>query len=118
MKHSKRIAIWLAFNGVFAAAIYFGVVEGIAGAQRIASFMIWALFALSFCLLSDEMVRNAQKEPPAASQSVNFVYDLAVLGVLVWFGWGWSAAAYAIHMVLQTRRFAKIPEPKDAAPQA
>ena len=118
MKRIKRIAYWLAFNGIFAAAVYFGVVKGVTGAQRIASFMIWTTFTMSFAWFSDDVVRYAQKAGVPVSRGINFAYDIAILAVLVWFGWGWSAGAYAIHMLFRDRRFMKLPEPKDAATQA
>jgi hypothetical protein len=100
-KTAKRVLQWAIPNALFGVALYFGVVEGVQGAANIAQFFIWFTFAISFFCLSDDSVKrlraNGASTIPA---SLDLSFDLAALALLLWYGWIFSAIAWAVRITI------------------
>jgi hypothetical protein len=104
MSHFKSTLQWLAFATVFNLSLYFGLVEGIQGAANIAQFYIWFFSVLSLFALSDKCVRDVQqKANPLISLWLVNPQNLAVLALLLWYGWIWSACAWMVKIILSSR---------------
>lgn len=98
----KQITIWLVVNSIFATAIYFGLYEGVKGAENIAQFIAWLTIVASFLLTTDVAVtlRVTKGIPFSVPAIVDIIFDISVVTAFVWFGWFWTAAFYSVHIVL------------------
>jgi len=116
MSQFKTTLKWLAIATVVDLSLYFGLVEGIQGAANIAQFYIWFVSVLSLFALSDKCVRDfQQKGLPITSDWLVTPHNFAVLALLLWYGWIWSACAWTVKIIF-TSRFRKPLPP--AAPSA
>ncbi len=97
----KKILLWLAMNGGFAAALWFGFIEGVDGAQHLAKFWVWAVAVpVAFLALTDAMQKKLAAEPPAPVRTLlgHFIAWFA-LGVFVWHGHIATAVAWVFWML-------------------
>lgn len=105
MKTMKDLAGWLALNGGLAAAVWFGYMEGVEGARNVALFLIWFVTVpASLMVLSNKTLERLAKEkdvPTPIRRLVGRAISLGVLGVLVWSGSAWTAAAFGAALLLQ-----------------
>lgn len=113
----NKLIKWFAINAGFGLALYFGLVLGVDGAARLAQFWVWFAFVASWGVMSDDVVRKVQEAGgPAVPIWVNVLTDIAAIVVLVWFGWVWSAVAYLVHTVFQSRCYQPLrPRPTQAS---
>ena len=98
----KKFLWWAAMNGGFAAAVWFGFIEGVDGAQYLAKFWVWAVaLPLGLVALTDEMQKRLGAEPSenALRRAVAHAIAWAALGVFVWHGHVATAAAWGFWMV-------------------
>jgi len=112
MSQFKSVLQWLAIATVFDLSLYFGLVEGIQGAANIAQFYIWFVSLVSLVCLSDKFVRERQKKGDfIMSAWLATPQNLAVLALLLWYGWTWSAGAYLVKIILVSRVRTPLPSP-------
>lgn len=99
----KNWVLWLAINGGFAGAVWFGFVEGVQGAQHLARFWIWAVAVpLGLLALAEStQKRLVQERPTPARAVVQRVIAWVALGILIWHGHIATAAAWAFWMVAE-----------------
>lgn len=96
---------WALINGCFALALWFGFVEGVAGAKNVAMFLAWLSAVLGMFCATDAAVEELRKKPRSVPQGVNTALDVAVAIFLVWFGAWLTAIAYTIgHSILLSAR--------------
>ena len=97
----KKVFWWLAMNGGFAAALWFGFVEGVDGAQYVAKFWVWAVAVpMGMMALSDTLQKKLAAEPPTPARAVvqHFIAWFA-LGVFIWHGHIATAVAWGFWML-------------------
>lgn len=92
---------WLVLNGGFAAAVWFGFIEGLDGAQYVAKFWIWAVAVpMGFMGLTDALQKKMAGEPPTPLRSkASLVIAWFALGTLIWHGHIATAAAWGFWML-------------------
>lgn len=104
MSKFKAYFLWFVSSSVFGAALYFGLVQDVAGAANVVQFYIWFNFILSLYMLSEKFVAEVRKKgTPQVPVWMNAVYQLCAVALLVWYGWFWAAAAYTLSAILLTR---------------
>jgi hypothetical protein len=97
----KSIITWTVSNGLFAVSLYFWLVEGVKGAENVASFFIWLSFVITVCVAAkiDDAV-NQTKSKSSVPLWLDQLYDLIIIGILVWSGFFFFAGMYLFHMVI------------------
>ena len=96
----KRILEWLAINTIFVIALYFALFENVIGAQRLVIFFTWFTAISALMVMHPDTTATLRKTGRAIPAWIDAMYDAAVLGLLVWFGWWWTAIGYLIHVSL------------------
>lgn len=113
MTKVNTILLWLVYNTIFGAALYFGLVKGIEGAANLAQFYIWFCFAISLGTLPDAVLQAIRKRGnPSVPGWMDPVFAVGAISTLVWHGWIWAAVAHTVSNIL----FARIRRPGPAAP--
>lgn len=99
----KRYAYWITINGLLAAALYFGMVEQVKGAQNIVVFYSWFIFLVAVLSLAPPvwkaLAAKPESLPPQGWRVFDISCDVGVVIILVWVGWMWTAGAYLAHIV-------------------
>jgi len=98
----KKFLWWLAINGGFAAAVWFGVVGGVEGALHVAKFWVWAAAVPAGLLgFTSGLQRrlSAAPQPSSALGAARLVIAWFALGAFVWGGHVVTAVAWAFWMV-------------------
>lgn len=116
MNWKKRlglIARYVFINGIFGTCIYLGFYGELAGvsaetsegAKNIGLFMAWVTGILSFVIViallgaRDKMVDELGKEyEPSVPYIIDLVFDLFIIGTIIWFGHYVLAAFYLCNM--------------------
>jgi hypothetical protein len=98
---NSRLLGWLISNSLFAAALYFGFINNIAGARFLAIFYIWLVFMLSLLSFTPP-VQTAIKRAgdPPAPPAIDLAFDVLCAGFLAQFGHPLLAAAYMLHTLI------------------
>jgi hypothetical protein len=100
----KQTLRWATINTLFAAVLYFAFVQNVAGAQNVVQFYAWFGFAISLLMLvpaaHEALAKSPEKIPGSLHRTIDVTYDTAVVIILVWVGWQWTAAAYLLHIFL------------------
>jgi hypothetical protein len=105
---SRRIK-YVAINGAFAAALWFGIVEGVDGAANLAMAWAWFLAVVSLCVSDDAIAKTRNRFPtPAIPETINVAYDLAIIGFMFWHDWMVTGGSYALHMIMMAGARQKI----------
>jgi hypothetical protein len=101
-----RILGWFIGSALLVSMLYLGIIQGMEGAVRVASFLIWMTFVFSLFMLSNEFVQviNKMGRPPMP-RWVDVAFDLTLVMFLLWHGWVFSGVAYFIHIMLFQRRY-------------
>ncbi len=100
MKKLKKILKYTLINIVFVAAIYYGFVEHVEGAERLALAIAWFIIICSWAALSDQVIELLSKNPPVIPRSIDITFDFLVCAAFIWFGAVWTGAFYLIHIFL------------------
>jgi len=94
---------WLAMNGGFAAAVWFGFIEGVEGAQYLAKFWVWAVAVpMGLISLTDSMQKKIAAEPDQrrpVRRTVQHLVGWFALGVFIWHGHIATAVAWGFWML-------------------
>ena len=96
-----KVLWWLVLNGGFAAAVWFGFIEGVDGAQYVAKFFIWAVAVpMGFMGLTEALQKKLAVEPLTPLRSkASFVIAWFALGTLIWHGHIATAMAWGFWML-------------------
>ena len=90
---------YLILNGIVASLLWFGLVEGIQGAQNVGLFAIWVISVMSLFFGTDDVAKAvAAKGGFSAPYWFDVLFDLFIIALLVWHSCYWSGAAYLVHM--------------------
>ena len=109
---------WIVIQLAVFVSIYLGFVWGQEGALNVLQFYCWTVFVVSFAVFSDnlkqEFIEQYNKHVHIPRR-LDVIVDLLVVGILVWFGWGWTGGAFFLHICITQHLFT---EPKkEAEPQ-
>jgi hypothetical protein len=86
---------WIARNGVFAAALYFAIVERVGWLDYpVAAFIWWTLISSVWAI--PESSASQRVAAIAVPQFAAIAFDLAVLGSMFLAQWYWTVFAYAV----------------------
>lgn len=103
----KRAFKWFLYNGLFAAALYFGFVAGVENAQRVALFIVWVMAIMAPVYLHKDVLAKIKEKGRSVPAWIDVTFDLGVLFTLVWFGAVVSGVAYLFHFILHHAAFGK-----------
>ena len=98
----KKFLWWLAINGGFAAAVWFGVVGGVEGALHVAKFWVFAVAVpMGLLGLTDALQKWLAAAPQhrPAQHAAQRVIGWFALGAFVWGGHVVTAVAWAFWML-------------------
>lgn len=95
-----RTLKYLLVHGIFAVALYFGFIEGIAGAYNIAMFIAWFSIVVSWFAPMEKLAFANKSKKRAVPQWLNALTDLSVVTILAWHGAMITAGFYLIHFFL------------------
>lgn len=95
-----RFMQYLVLNGIIAALLWLGLVEGIQGAQNLGIFAIWVLSILSLFFGTEGVTQAVAKKGFGAPYWFDVLFDLFIVGLLVWHSCYWSGSAYVVHMLM------------------
>lgn len=93
-----RLIRYIVTNLAFAACLWLGIIEGIAGAANVALFLAWLAIVTSLFACTKDVVEVMAKRGRTVPMWVDQCFDLAVVVFLVWHGWWATAIGYVIHM--------------------
>ena len=100
----KKVLCVLSINVGFSAAVWFGFIEDVEGAQYLAKFWVWAVtLPMAFMVLTDAVQEKLAAEPrtPALAMVQQLIAWFA-LGVFIWHGHMATAAAWGFWMLAAT----------------
>jgi hypothetical protein len=95
-----RFLKWLAGSVVFSALVIGGTVGGSEGAANVARFFAWLVFIVSLGLFSDDIARTVREKPRSAPLWLMGTVDALLIGLMVWYGWFVTAAAFTFAVIL------------------
>jgi hypothetical protein len=100
-----KILSYCIIKTLFVTLLYLALVSNLAGAQNLLIFLIWLTFLVSLLVNSEQVIDKLIKNPPLGItfpkfQSVSFMYQMVIVGILVWYGWIFTACAYLIQIIL------------------
>jgi hypothetical protein len=91
---------YLVLNGIVAGLLWFGLVEGVQGAQNLGLFAIWVISVMSLFFGTDDIAKVVAKKGFSAPYWFDVLFDLFIVGLLVWHSCYWSGSAYLVHMLM------------------
>ena len=91
---------YLILNGIVAGLLWFGLVEGIQGAQNVGLFAIWVISVMSLFFGTEGVAKAVAAKGFNAPYWFDVLFDLFIVGLLTWHSCYWSGAAYLVHMVM------------------
>lgn len=98
-----KILRYCLINGLFAAAVYFGVIVGIEGVQNIVKFITWASFIMALLIwaaVNADSVILTKMKGKSVPLWVDSTFDIGITLVLVYAGWIGYAVLYLIHSII------------------
>lgn len=111
-----RLLKWAAFNAAFGAVLWFGFVEGLAGAQNIGLFLAWVNVILSFVMFTEPIQEKLAAKGRTVPAWLNGTFDFSVALFFCWFGAWVTAVAWFIHWMVQEAAWLKALEKRSNAP--
>lgn len=100
LRRAGRAAWWVAINGAFGAMLWFGLVEGVQGALNLGLFMAWVSVFVSLFVFTDSVQAEMAKKWRSVPMPIGVASDLAIIGLLIWYGAWVTGAAYMIGFVI------------------
>jgi hypothetical protein len=111
----SRVLYWTAFNGLFAACGYFGLIESVEGARKLFLFACWwCAVVMMVAASTKEIHKKSYERGPSVPRIIGGGFDFAITVTLAWFGFYVTAAAYGIGAGAEHYIFTE--PPKEAAP--
>jgi len=98
----KRTLYWLLVTASFAAALWYGFWQDIAGARYLVQFYVFAVcLPASFLMNSDTLTAALAKEKPAPIRhAISLAINWAALTTLIWHGYIFTSVAWATALML------------------
>lgn len=96
-----RIARWVIVNGLFAALLYWGFVQGVQGASNLARFMIWASFILAFFKFTPPRQATLVDRYTVIPARLRVPYNIIITWALAWLGLFGLAAVYFLDVTVR-----------------
>lgn len=100
-------ARWILVNGLYLAAVWFGVYQGHEWVANVLKFMIWfgLTMALLIVLMGDKINKALRENPPAFSMNINAAYTFVFVLSLAGAGWfGYAGIALFSLLVINIRK--------------
>lgn len=106
----KSLAKYIAINILYAYSVYAGVVLGVEGWANVAKFMTIVTFVFSLLLfltkdnakVLESYLKSGDDRPPVPAW-LDRTYDLAIVGVFVFYGWiGYATMSFLSLLFLIT----------------
>jgi hypothetical protein len=95
-----RFLSYLVLNVIVACLLWFGLVEGVQGAQNLGLFIVWVLAVMSVFFVTDDVAKAVAAKGFSAPYWFDLLFDLFIVGLLVWHSCYWSGSAYVFHMLM------------------
>lgn len=95
-----KVSKYLLVNSIFSTSLYYGFVEHVEGAERVAMAIAWFCIIFSWFFLSDKSIEIIRENPSLIPAWVDRTFDISVTAVFFWFGSVWTASFYFIHILL------------------
>lgn len=94
----KKVAKYVAFNGLFAYALYAGVVNGADGWANVVKFFTWLIFIVGMFALADTAKEEFAKKPDPRTVPnwFDYIVDIIIAGVFAFNGWFFYATIYLL----------------------
>lgn len=101
MAIARKIFMWLAIAGVFAAAVWFGFVQDVDGARHLAIFWVWGVVVPFgfFALTNAVQAQLARTQRLAVLELASRVISWCALGIFVWAGHFATAFSWCFWML-------------------
>lgn len=93
-----KFLTYLILNGIVAGLLWFGLVEGVQGAQNVGLFAIWVISVMSLFFGTEDVAKAVAAKGFSAPYWFDVLFDLLIVGLLTWHSCYWSGAAYVVHM--------------------
>ena len=91
---------YLILNGIVASLLWFGLVEGVQGAQNVGLFAIWVISVMSLFFGTADVAKAVAAKGFSAPYWFDVLFDLSIVALLVWHSCYWSGTAYVVHMLM------------------
>jgi hypothetical protein len=85
---------WIVWNGAFAAALYFGIVDQVGWVQYALIGFVWLMLAVSLWAIPEGSAAR-RIAPTAVPPICVMAFDFGVLAAMFLAHWYWTAFAYA-----------------------
>ena len=95
----KRVLVWMLYNCSLFALAYVAMVMNIQGATNVLIATAWLLCVSSFASYVPEAIRQNHTKSRAVPEWMDTMSNVCLTGVLVWYGWWFTAIALVIHHI-------------------
>lgn len=99
-----RLFKYIVINLIFVVSIYYGAVEGVAGAENLALFITWIMIIISPLFLVDEVIESKEireiLQNPIVPRWFDVALDLSILGAFIYYGWIITGVGYLLHILI------------------
>ena len=95
----KRVLVWTLYNTALFVLAYVALVMDIQGATNVLIATAWLLCVSSFATYVPEAVRQNHTKRRAVPEWLDTMSNVGLTGVLVWYGWWFTAIALVIHHI-------------------
>ena len=85
---------WIVWKGLFAAALYFAIIEQVGWVQYALSAFVWSMLIVNLWATPQGSALR-QSAPAGVPQVYAMTFDLGVLAAMFLAHWYWTAFAYA-----------------------
>jgi len=97
MKNLSKLLRWVALRVVFSTCLYWGTVGGVSGAANVAQFYIgFVLVVATIFVLFGKWPPKDTSTFGSVMRAANVAFNIPVIVILIWFGWTFSAFAWAM----------------------
>jgi hypothetical protein len=110
---SNRLINWILVNGFFLLALVSGVFYNVEAAETLAIFMAWITVIFSFFLKSEHAQEEMVKQGRSVPKYVDMVFDIIIVGILIYGGWWITSLMYLIHISLFQQAWDMALKPKE-----
>ena len=117
MNRLTAVMKWIAMNALMAAALWWGLVEGVAGAKNVGLAMVWWVVVCSLATTGTEFRKELAKKEmfPSVPRWIDGGFDIAIAVLLLWHGLMITGIAYAISGVLNSAMYSAIADIRSSA---
>jgi hypothetical protein len=106
-----KVSKYLLVNSIFSASLYYGYVEHVEGAERIALAIAWFCIVISWFANTEQAIKVIQENPSLIPAWLDRSFDFIVTAAFFWFGSVWTASFYLLHILLILAAKEKAMEP-------